>query len=114
MKKSLLMLLMIVVALSACEQLASLGNTRTEIVGDWQKMEMSFPGHRVWAFSDGVIEIDGLERGSYTFRGHSKIDVVVDDEGDLYELDFPDDKTMVWYRDDGSGRERVSEFTRLH
>jgi len=102
-----------VLSLSACKALADFGNNRTEIVGRWQKIEMSFPGQEVFEFSDGLILVDGVERGSYTFRGHTKIEVTMDEFRSLYRVDFPDDGTMIWYKTGEDGeKERVAKFQR--
>jgi len=115
MKKTIVPGLFVVTLMSlvACKALADFGNNRTEIMGEWQKIEMSFPGQEVYEFSGGLIRVDGVERGSYTFRGHTKIEVTFDELRSYYKVDFPDDKTMIWFKtgDDGE-KERVAEFRR--
>jgi len=114
MKRWTLACFALLVLLSGCEKLASLQDTRTQITGGWHRIEMSFPSDEIWYFSDGVIRLDNLERGSYVFRGHSRIEVVFDETPDDYRIAFPDDATMVWYRKMKNGSEqRSAEFKRI-
>ena len=114
MRRWILVCLGLLVLCSGCERLASLQDTRTQITGDWHRIEMSFPSDEVWNFTDGVISVDELEHGSYVFRGHSRIEVVFDGNPDDYRIAFPDDATMVWYRKMENGSEdRAMEFQRV-
>lgn len=114
MKRWTLACLALLVLCSGCEKLALLQDTRTQITGDWHRIEMSLPSDEIWNFAEGVISVDGLEHGSYVFRGHSRIEVVFDGETDDFRIAFPDDGTMVWYRklEDGA-EQRAMEFKRM-
>ncbi len=114
MKRVACVTLGLVLMCTGCDKLASLKGTRTQIKGDWHRIEMSFPSDETWNFAEGMIRVDGLERGTYIFRGHSRIEVVFDGMKTLYRLSFPEDKTMVWYRTmDNGSEERAAEFKRV-
>jgi len=112
MKKLIILAAMAGLGFLAYQQLATLRDTRTQIMGSWQRIEMSFPSDPIWDFSEGIIRIDGLEHGTYVFRGHTQLEVVTGGKKNLYSIEFPDDSTMVWYRKNGATRDRVAEFKR--
>jgi len=113
MKRTILLMLVLGTCLTACEQLAHFKNNRTEIFGEWKRNELSFGDEEIYEFASGMIRVDGVERGNYTFRGHTKLEVVFDGTHTMYKVDFPDDRTMVWYRMGDEGMEKAEEFTRV-
>ena len=112
MKKLIILAAAVGLGFLAYQRLASLNDSRTQIKGSWHSIEMSFPSDKVWDFAEGIIRIDGLEHGTYTFRGHSKLEVVADGKKILYTIKFPDDSSMVWYRKVGKDTEKAAEFRR--
>ncbi len=105
MKRLILLSLGLALLCSGCDKLGALKGTRAQITGDWHRIEMSFPSEQLWSFAEGVIRVDGLESGSYIFRGHSKIEVVLDGRKSMYRIKFPDDRKMLWFRPDAKAPE---------
>lgn len=95
-----------------CERLAALQNSNVRISGQWQKIEMSFPSADVYDFSDRVIAVNGIEEGTYRFESNTVLEVMLDGHSAVYEVEFVDDTTMIWYRNTSKGRDRVSEWRR--
>lgn len=114
MKKTAVFLIVIfsVVVTVGCERLAALQNTNVRITGDWQKIEMSFPGDDVYGFSDRVISINGIEEGTYRFESNSVLEVTLRGQLVVYEVEFTGNSKMTWYRKTSKGRERASEWVR--
>lgn len=110
--RMILVLVALVVMTAGCEKLANLQNSNMRITGEWQKIEMSFPGEHVYEFSERVITIDGIEEGTYRFESNSMLEVILDDRESLYEVEFIDDKKMIWYRKTAKGRDRVYEWVK--
>ncbi len=105
--------LVLAVVTCGCEWLGSLQNPEIRIAGEWQRIEMSFPGADVYDFDDRVIRINGLERGTYRFATPEEIEVTLDDVPKKYEIEFVGDSTMIWYRTTPKGRDRVFEWRRV-
>ena len=108
------LLLLVIVTLSGCDQLAALQNNKSRISGDWYLSENNFKRDEVYSFDEGMIERDGIGWGSYKFKQNDVIDVSSDDGsgGAIYKLDFPDDDTMFWYQMVGDKRVNRFEFKR--
>ncbi len=111
--RMILVLTVLAVMTVGCEQLANLQNSNMRITGEWQKIEMSFPGDSVYEFSERVITINGIEEGTYRFESNSMLEVILDDRESVYEVEFIDDKKMIWYRKTAKGRDRVSEWIKV-
>ena len=110
--RAVLVLTSLCMALSGCERLASLENSKMRISGEWQRIEMSFPGDDVYDFSERVISINGIEEGAYRFESNSVVEVTLHGQLSVYEIEFVDDSNMVWYRKTTKGRDRASEWVK--
>ncbi len=111
--RMMLVLVALVAVMVGCERLASLQNSNVRIAGEWQKIEMSFPGDDVYDFSDRVITVNGIEEGTYRFESNSMLEVVLDGRVSVYEVEFVDSSKMTWYRKTSKGRDRVSEWVKV-
>ncbi len=111
-KRMILVLVALVAVTVGCEQLASLQNSNVRISGEWQKIEMSFPGDDVYDFSERVISVNGFEEGTYRFESNSEVEVILHGQVSVYEVEFVGDSKMTWYRRTPKGRDRVSEWVK--
>jgi hypothetical protein len=83
---------------AGCEQLGLLGdNNKFRIVGDWRLLQGSFRSDSVYSFHEGVIKKDDLVWGSYRFAKNTVLEATIGDKRLTYNLDFPDDDTMLWF-----------------
>ncbi len=114
MKHSRMMLVLVamVAVTVGCERLASLQNSNVRIAGEWQKIDMSFPGDDIYDFSDRVITVNGIEDGTYRFESNTMLEVTLKGRRQLVEVEFIDDSKMIWYRKTPKGRDRVSEWVK--
>lgn len=114
MKKTAAVWVVIILAVVTvgCERLAALQNSNVRIAGEWQKIQMSFPGDDVYEFSDRVISVNGIEEGTYRFESNSMLEVTLHGQLLVYEVEFVDGSKMIWYRTTSKGRDRVSEWVR--
>ncbi|RLE25229.1 MAG: hypothetical protein DRJ65_08275 [Acidobacteria bacterium] len=111
-KRVVLVVVALAVITVGCEQLASLQNSNVRISGEWQKIEMSFPGDDVYDFSERVIRLNGFEEGTYRFESNSELEVTLRGQSSVYEIEFVGDSKMIWYRRTPKGRDRISEWVR--
>ena len=111
-KRVVFILVAMAVITIGCEQLASLQNSNVRISGEWQKIEMSFPGDDVYDFSERVISVNGYEEGTYRFESNSELEVILHGRSSVYEVEFVEDSKMIWYRRTPKGRDRVSDWVR--
>ncbi len=110
--RMILVLVTLVVVMVGCEQLVDLQNSNVRIEGDWQKIEMSFPGDNIYDFSDRMITVNGIEEGTYRFESNSMLEVVLNGRESIYEVEFVGNSKMIWYRKTAKGRDRVSEWVK--
>jgi hypothetical protein len=78
------------------DRIAVLSNNNFRIQGEWHPVEMEFNEPDTYTFTEGIISKNGYEWGTYVFRKNTRIEVTVRHEGTTYELEFPDDDSMVW------------------
>ena len=114
MKKTAVVLVAITLAVVtvSCERLAALQNSNVRIAGEWQKIEMSFPGDDIYEFAERVISVNGIEDGTYRFESNSMLEVTFRGQLSVYEVEFVDNSKMIWYRKTSKGRDRASEWVR--
>ncbi|RLE33388.1 MAG: hypothetical protein DRJ61_07370 [Acidobacteria bacterium] len=111
-KRMMLVLVALVAVTVGCERLKALQNSNMRIAGEWQKIEMSFPGDKVYDFSDRIITLDGIEEGTYRFESNSMLEVVLNGRESVYEVEFVGSSKMIWYRKTAKGRDRVYEWVK--
>jgi hypothetical protein len=78
------------------DRIAVLSNSNVRIQGEWHPVEMEFNEPDTYTFTEGIISKNGYEWGTYVFRKNTQIEVTVRRQGTTYELEFPDDDSMVW------------------
>ncbi len=78
------------------DRIAVLSNSNVRIQGEWHPVEMEFNEPDTYTFAEGIISKNGYEWGTYVFRKNTRIEVTVRRQGTTYELEFPDDDSMVW------------------
>lgn len=110
-----LTLLVLLVTAAACDkvELYLPDNNRTKIQGEWNQLEMGFPTEPVYDFDQGVIRIDGIESGSFQFETNELVEITLDNRPRQYQLEFPDERSMIWYREVGDDWRKASEWRRV-
>ena len=102
--KKLLTRLVVIVALAVAaawlwsnrDRIADLSNNNLRIQGPWHKVEMDFPNHDIYTFTETFITVHGDEWASYKLLKGSRIEITTRGEYITYELSLPDDENMIW------------------
>jgi hypothetical protein len=81
------------------DRIAVLSNNSFLIQGDWHPVEMGFKGDDLYEISERIITKNGLEWGSYELRTNTRLEVMTRGTVATYRLEFPDEDTMVWWRE---------------
>ena len=92
-----MLLTVMVLAVSGCEQLAELSGSKSRIKGDWYLVIHSFKEDEVYNFAEGMIIRDGVAWGTYKFTKNTIIEVAIGGQTKTLMIEFPDDERMLWY-----------------
>jgi len=78
---------------------AGLDSNKVRIVGEWYEVVQGFNEPNVFTFSEGIIQRNDDNYGSYYFTGYAELVVTAGSGPITYRVEFPDEETMNWYRE---------------
>ncbi len=91
------LVVLLILTLGACEQLAGFQNNKLRVVGTWQIYGGGFLSDSTYSFDTGIIKKDDYAWGTYSFVKHSEIEVELGGSTKIYTVEFVTDDKMIFY-----------------